>query len=88
MSYLVENLLALARGDASGARREAGPVSLVEILSEVSIELKPAAVAKGLTLTAALPPDEISVMGEREELRRLFVILPDNAVKYTEAGSI
>ena len=27
-------------------------------------------------------------MGEREDLRRLFVILLDNAIKYTEAGSI
>jgi heavy metal sensor kinase len=88
MSHLVENLLALARGDASGAKREVAPVDLSAILRELSAELAPTAEAKGLTLTVALPADEISVMGEREELRRLFVILLDNAIKYTEAGSI
>jgi signal transduction histidine kinase len=43
---------------------------------------------KGLTLTAALADHEVRVLGEGTELRRLFLILVDNAIKYTEPGSI
>lgn len=88
MSHLVENLLALARGDAQRKTSEPAPIDLVGILRELSAELAPVAEAKGLTLTAALPSDAVPVMGDREDLHRLFVILLDNAVKYTESGSI
>jgi len=88
MSRLVEDLLALARGDAGRPSDESAPVDLTEIIRELCSELTPAAQAKGLTLTPALPGEELSVMGESAELRRLFLILLDNAIKYTEAGSI
>ena len=51
-------------------------------------ELAPAAHAKGLELTAAIPDNEVYALGETTDLRRLFLILVDNAIKYTEAGSI
>jgi heavy metal sensor kinase len=88
MSRLIVNLLDLARGDVRQHRTDNAPVELTNILSELCAELTPAAAAKGLALTADLPGGEVQVDGDSTELRRLFLILLDNAIKYTEAGSI
>ena len=88
MSKLVENLLALARGDGQALGAESVPVDLSLLLRELCTELAPAALAKGLELTATIPDNEIYAMGDTTDLRRLFLILIDNAIKYTEAGSI
>ncbi len=88
MSNLVENLLDLARGDARRRHTELVPVDLAGMLRDFFTELTPSAVKKGLSLTATVPDDEVRVMGEATELRRLFLILADNAIKYTEAGSV
>lgn len=88
MSTLIENLLDLARGDARQRHTEMIPTDLSAMLRDLSAQLTPAAAAKGLALTTALPAGSLQVLGESTELRRLFLILLDNAIKYTEAGSI
>ena len=88
MSKLVENLLALARGDGQAFGAESVPVDVARLLRELCTELAPAAHAKGLELTATIPDNEVYALGETTDLRRLFLILIDNAIKYTEAGSI
>jgi len=88
MSRLIENLLDLARGDARQRHTELVPVDLTEMLRDLFAELTASAGAKGLVLTGDFPAGEIRVLGESTELRRLFLILLDNAIKYTEAGSV
>ncbi len=88
MSKLVENLLDLARGDARRRHTELTAVDLTGMLRDLCAELTPSAAAKGLALTADFPDHEIRVLGEATELRRLFLILLDNAIKYSEGGSI
>ena len=88
MSRLVENLLALARGDAHRQAAGREVVDLAEILHSLCAELLPAARDKGLKLVCTVPDREIKLMGESIELRRLFLILLDNAIKYTEDGYI
>jgi hypothetical protein len=63
-------------------------IDVAAMLRDLCAEMNPSASAKGLTLDATLPDHEVSVLGEATELRSLFVILLDNAIKYTEAGSI
>jgi signal transduction histidine kinase len=41
---------------------------------------------KGVKMTKRLPTQPISVTADRDAVRRLFLILLDNAVKYTPAG--
>ena len=88
MSKLVEDLLALARGDARqlGVHRE--QIDLTMMLEEVSDRLSPAAAAKELQLHVALPSERVQVSGVASDLRRLFFILLDNAIKYTDSGAI
>ena len=88
MSNLVENLLDLARGDARQRHFELTPVNIVDILRALCDEFTPTAAVKGLALASSLPDKDISVLGESTQLRRLFLILLDNAIKYTEAGTI
>jgi signal transduction histidine kinase len=88
MSKLVDNLLALARGDANRGAASHEGLDLAEILRALCSELSSPAGGKGLRLVCAVPDGEIHVTGDRSELRRLFLILLDNAIKYTEAGSI
>ena len=88
MSKLVENLLALARRDGQSLSAEPVPVDLTALLRDLCSELAPAAHAKGLELASTIPNHEIQAMGETTDLRRLFLILIDNAIKYTEVGLI
>jgi heavy metal sensor kinase len=88
MSRLIENLLDLARGDARQRHTDHVPVDISAVLRELCGELTASAGAKELSLTATLPDHEVIVPGEATELRRLFLILIDNAIKYTEEGSV
>jgi signal transduction histidine kinase len=88
MSNLVENLLDLARGDARQRHMEFEPVAIVNILRELCEEMSRVAASKGLTVEADLPSETIMVLGESTELRRLFMIVIDNAIKYTVGGSV
>ena len=86
MSKLVEDLLALARGDAQKAKMERVPVDVAGLLRELAAEIEPAVHAKGLQFLVKLPAGEVLAMGSGPDLRRLFLILVDNAIKYTDAG--
>ena len=88
MSKLVENLLDLARGDARQRHTEMLPVDVAAMLRDLGEEMKPAAKVKGLELTMEIPEGAANVMGEGTQLRRLFLILLDNAIKYTERGAV
>jgi signal transduction histidine kinase len=46
----------------------------------------PAADSKGIGLRAQLPENEATILGDSTSLRRLFLILIDNAVKFTPQG--
>jgi heavy metal sensor kinase len=83
---LSEDLLLLARGDT---RRivEREQVNLPELLRDVTDSLRPLAEAKGVAL-ACSAADGLVLQGDRDALIRLFVNLLDNAVKFTERGSI
>lgn len=83
---LTESLLALARGDLQ-------PMELYEtvdlsiLLEDVTESLRPLAESKGLDLTCKTA-NSLTVRGESDGLIRLFINLLDNAIKYTEHGSV
>lgn len=88
LQVLVGGLLQLARTDAAiTAPLRAARVNLAQILNDVCDSMQPLAEAKGLALTCAAPP-VLMVIGDGDDLVRLFVNLVDNAVKYTDTGSI
>jgi heavy metal sensor kinase len=84
-SSLVENLLLMAKADSRDELRKQ-PVDIVAALREACAQADVLARVKGVQLEMRVPDVVLSVMGDREALRRLFLILFDNAVKYTPAG--
>jgi heavy metal sensor kinase len=85
-SHLVENLLLIAKADSGAAQLQKRPVDLVETVSEACSQARVLARVKGIEFDARLPERSIWVTGDSHALRRVFLILLDNAVKYTPAG--
>lgn len=88
MRTLTEGLLQLARNDAAQQPAKFECIDLSLVLKDVVDSLRPLAEDKGLTLIDNLPDADLTLMGDSDGLIRLFVNLLDNAIKYTEQGSI
>jgi heavy metal sensor kinase len=86
LQTLTETLLQLARTEA-GKPTALEPVDLSTLLLDVADSMRPLAEAKALTLACHVPPG-LSLLGDTDDLIRLFVSLLDNAVKYTERGGV
>ena len=84
-SELVERLMLLARADSGASLLRFEPVELVELVQDVLAQTSVLAEHKQLELEAELARTPIRVQGDSQFLRQLFVILIDNAVKYTPA---
>ncbi|HEU4742821.1 MAG TPA: PAS domain S-box protein [Meiothermus sp.] len=82
LARLVNDLLALARGDA-GARLHLQPVGLRELLLEVFEEARHLADGHHLELGEV---QDLWVQGHRDRLKQVLIILLDNAFKYTPPG--
>src|SRR3989337_489363 len=83
---LTENLLQLARGETHTLTAH-DPVDLSTLLPHVTSSLPSLAEAQALTMVFDIP-DGLSLIGDGDDLIRLFVNLLDNAIKYTERGGV
>jgi signal transduction histidine kinase len=85
MTRLIDDLLDLGRIEAGvGLAREA--CQLDEIVHGIVDTIKPAAMAKGLTLTVDVPQNLPILSGDATLLRQAISNLVDNAIKYTPSG--
>lgn len=85
---LIENLLTLARADAGKAQLERREVDLTEIVREAGDQGQKLAAAKGLAFHSDLPSGPVRVIADASAVRRLLLIVIDNAVKYTQEGKV
>jgi signal transduction histidine kinase len=87
MSALVNDLLLLARSDVGVETSVTASVDLSALVAETTGALRPTLAREGVTLDLDLSidaaPAPLTVIGNAESLRRLLVILLDNAIKYT-----
>jgi heavy metal sensor kinase len=86
MLHLVEDLLVLARGDAVGPATDS-PTDLSALLRDV-IDVGGALAGDRPVELVERIPDGLAVRGDASALRRLFLNLVSNAVKFTPAGSV
>jgi two-component system heavy metal sensor histidine kinase CusS len=83
---MIEDLLALARADSSHAPLPFEPVDLGELAREIAGELAIAAESRNVEVRTEADPSTPPVRVNRAALRRLLLILLDNALKYSRAG--
>jgi heavy metal sensor kinase len=85
-SELLDSLMLLARADFGAEQLRLAPANLDETLKDVVAQVAPIADGKGVSLYAELPCHAVWIAGDIQLLRRLFLILIENAVKYTPAS--
>jgi heavy metal sensor kinase len=85
-SRLIEQLLLLARADSGSAVLEARRTDLNAAVQSACREANVLAEEKHLQFGWLVPDDPLKVWGDSTSLERLFMILLDNAVKYTASG--
>jgi heavy metal sensor kinase len=82
---LIEKLMFLARTDSGAEPIPFARVNLSEIVHDVCTQGSALAEGKQVAFHEDLPADPVWIQGDEHLLRRLFLILVDNAVKYTPA---
>lgn len=89
MSRLIEALLTLARGDEENTPLARVKVDLTEIAVKVCNKMRPLAAKKGLGLEyAAGDAPQVFILGDKNKMEQLLIIFIDNAIKYSESGTI
>jgi two-component system, OmpR family, heavy metal sensor histidine kinase CusS len=86
MSALVDDLLVLARTDAGIEPRDTERLDLREIASEAGKEIAEFANRCSVSVSVHVPAEPLVVNGDAATLRRLLLILLDNAVKYSPSS--
>ena len=88
MTQLVEDLMLIARSDAQTVEMPREPLELVGLIEDVAAELRSIAGVKRIGIRIIAPDRAAAVIsGNRAALRRLFLVLLDNAIKYSHEGS-
>lgn len=89
MSRLIEALLTLARGDEENTPLARAKVDLTEVAVKVCNKMRPLAAKKGLGLEyAAGDAPHVFILGDKNKMEQLLIIFIDNAIKYSESGTI
>jgi heavy metal sensor kinase len=82
---LIDDLMLLARADADAGGIIQEPVNIAEPLRDACTEVSVLAESANVSLKVGALPDCVAT-GDSQALRRLFLILLDNAVKFTPPG--
>ena len=87
MSRLIDDLLSLSRIELNAHVRPETPVDLGVIVAHVCETLSPLAHERGVALNVHREQPPVVVLGDRDELIRLFENLVENALKYGASGN-
>ena len=87
-STMVEKLMLLARADAGVETLHRSPLDLADTLRDVCRQGRTLAEGKQINLVEKNLATAVTVDGDRDAVYRLFLILVDNAVKYTPSGGL
>ncbi len=86
MARLIDDLLSLSRIELRAHQRPDTPVDLIPIVRQVADGLQTLASDRGVAIEVAGPAEPLVVLGDRDELIRLFENLIENGLKYGASG--
>jgi len=85
---LINDLLDLAKIDSGNVQMQLVPVACRSLVDEVASTLQPVAEGKGLRLLVQMPDGAIEVRTDRRAVHQILINLVNNAIKFTEAGTV
>lgn len=86
MLDMIDSLMDMTRLEAGQLVLEAEAMRVPSLVQKVVDRLRPLATQKQIAISVDTPPDLPAVWADEELLRRIFVNLLDNALKFTPAG--
>ena len=86
MARLIDDLLSLSRVELNAHVRPETPVEVGSIVRQVADALQMLARERGVAIAIAASPEPLAVLGDRDELTRVFENLVENALKYGASG--
>lgn len=85
---LLNNLLQIARSEATKIEMKPRPVLICEVIESVQHEIQPLVDQKSLKLNHSCPNPAVTVMADGDILREVISNLLSNAIKYSNSGMI
>ena len=85
---LINDILDLSKVEAGKLEFYPSPISLVQLVGEVTAALRPQAEAKGLALSSELDPAVESLTLDASRLKQILFNFLSNAVKFTDHGRV
>jgi two-component system, OmpR family, phosphate regulon sensor histidine kinase PhoR len=86
MARLIDDLLSLSRIELNAHLQPNTPVDLAPMVRQVVDGLQTLARDRDVEINVAVPTDELTVLGDRDELIRALENLVENALKYGAGG--
>ncbi len=85
---LIDDLLDLAKIESGKVELRRESVNCTELLHEIASYLRPMAESKDVIICIDTPSCEVVLQTDRRALHQILLNLGNNAVKFTEAGSV
>jgi signal transduction histidine kinase len=86
MTGILEDLLFLAHCDSNAVEMPVSSVDLAAVIEDVRAELRALADSRTIRLSFRQTSATSYILGNQAALRRLTIILMDNAIKYSDPG--
>jgi protein-histidine pros-kinase len=85
---LINDLLDLAKIESGKVELNFERVDCHALVNEVATTLRPLAESKGLSFEVDLPDGDVTVPTDRRALSQILINLTNNAIKFTDKGSV
>lgn len=86
MGHLVDDIMFLARSETDTLRFEFRPIVLQDVIHEAMRETEVLGRAARVAVDAQIPNEPIWIDADEQRMKQAFLILLDNAIKYSPAG--
>jgi signal transduction histidine kinase/CheY-like chemotaxis protein len=87
LKHMIENTLLFGRSEAGGFQHQLDQISVIDLFDELISTLKPAAISKNLQLMTC-DFDNQTINIDTTRTKQILINLINNAIKYTNEGSV